>query len=68
MKTLLGALIVILFWGCAPKISTEIISVQPTLNDKIKVLVIEFDEAVPKGSIEIGKVKIFDTGFSVNCK
>ena len=68
MKFLLGLFIAVQFWGCAPRVFTDIVSIQPALDANTDVLLIKLEESAPKGAIEIGWVKIFDSGFSKNCK
>jgi hypothetical protein len=67
MKRLLLLLISILLIACSPKVTTKLTKTYPTLDYKEEVTVLGITEKTPSTAIEIGIVRIGDTGFSINC-
>ncbi|MCC5931125.1 MAG: hypothetical protein JJU28_17895 [Cyclobacteriaceae bacterium] len=53
--------------ACAPKISTQISSTQAPLQYDEEVVVLSADDHVPVDAEFIGKVKISDSGLTLNC-
>jgi len=53
--------------GCSPKIKTAITKTYPSLPYDKEVLLLGQSEVIPATAIQIGTVKIGDTGVSVNC-
>jgi hypothetical protein len=56
-----------LIFGCGTSQKSTIINESPPLSGQTKVEVFAERDIVPEGSILIGKIKIGDTGFSINC-
>lgn len=57
----------LLLGSCNPRITTIVSRPLEPINYKEEILVFGLNEAVPQGSLEIGIVKIDDTGFTTNC-
>jgi hypothetical protein len=53
--------------SCGPSVNTTIATKYPPLDSSESVRVIPIDDQAPQGAINIGTVKIGDTGFSTNC-
>lgn len=66
IKILLLSLIVFLI-ACAPKQATSLTKTFPPLDFKADVYVLALGDKAPDDAIEIGTLKISDTGFSTNC-
>lgn len=56
-----------LLTGCSPKISKTISKSIAPLDYRQEVIVFDLDDSIPANSIEVGTLKIGDTGFTVNC-
>jgi hypothetical protein len=67
MKKLFLGLMLITLFACSPKVRTNIIKTYSPLDYKEEVIVIGISENTPSSAIEIGTVKIGDSGFSTNC-
>lgn len=67
MKKIVFILISILILACSPKVTTSITKIYPVLDYKQEVFVIGITEEPPASAVEIGVVKIDDSGFSTNC-
>jgi hypothetical protein len=67
MKRLIFGLFSISIIACSPKVITKLTKIYPPLDYKEDVIVIGISEEQPATAIEIGTVKIDDTGFSTNC-
>lgn len=57
-----------LFVSCAPKVTTSVKKNYPALDYKEEVIVMEISEMPPESAIEVGAVRINDSGFSTNCE
>lgn len=53
--------------SCSPKVRTSLTNNYAALDYKEEVFVINISEKVPPTAIEVGIVKISDSGFSTNC-
>ncbi|MFM9986252.1 MAG: hypothetical protein ACKVOK_13520 [Flavobacteriales bacterium] len=53
--------------GCSPKVKTTIRSQQKALDSNEEVLVFGKNEIMPTNALYVGRVKISDSGFSVDC-
>jgi len=67
MKRLFLGLIIFSLIACSPKVTTKLAKIYPALDYKEEITVIGITEETPPTAIEIGTVKIGDTGFSTNC-
>jgi hypothetical protein len=61
------AIIVIGMMACTPKVKTSLSQSQQALDYKEEVFVIGVSEEAPASAVELGTVKIGDTGFSTDC-
>jgi hypothetical protein len=61
--------LVVLFFisACGPSVYVDIQKKYPTLDYQIEVKVLGLDDPIPGNTIELGKGKIGDSGFSTNC-
>ena len=59
--------VLFLICGCGTSQKATVINESPPLSGQTKVEVYAERHIVPEGSKLIGKIKIGDTGFSVNC-
>ncbi len=57
----------ILCIACSPKVKTKLTQHYPALDFRAEVIVLGIAEETPPSAIEIGTVKIGDTGISTNC-
>jgi hypothetical protein len=67
MKKIFYGLFIIFLAACSPKVTTKLVKTYSPLDYKEEVIVIGITEEQPATAIEIGTVKIDDTGFSTNC-
>jgi hypothetical protein len=66
-QLLLGLFTISFLISCAPKVSTSLTKTYPALDHQDEVIVIGTTEDAPTTAIQIGIVKIGDSGFSTNC-
>jgi len=64
---LFGSLLLLLFTACSPRIGTMITKTYPSLSSDSPVVVYLYQTEIPSGTESLGKVKVSDTGFTVNC-
>lgn len=57
----------LLLFACSAKVRTTLTNAYPALSSNAEVAVVGLDEATPQSAIEIGEVKIGDTGFTKDC-
>ncbi|MDD5570868.1 MAG: hypothetical protein PHD97_06890 [Bacteroidales bacterium] len=67
MRRLIFVLVIFSIIACSPKVTTNISKTYPALDYTKEVIVIGLSEAAPPSAIEIGTVKVGDSGFSANC-
>ncbi|WP_319503612.1 hypothetical protein [uncultured Draconibacterium sp.] len=69
MKNLVILSIAMLFVlsACSPKVVTNISQNSEPLDYSEIVAVIDVSQAMPDDAVELGEIKIGDTGFSTNC-
>lgn len=67
MKQIYPVLIAILLIACSPKVTTKLAKTLPPIDFKEEITIISIADDAPTSAIEIGTVKIGDTGFSTNC-
>lgn len=61
------ALIIILFLGCGPQITSTLYQPREALNNNQKVALLDTYHTVPENSIKTGQLKFGDNGFSTGC-
>jgi len=57
----------LLLAACSPRVNTSISKTYPPLDYKEEVKVFSLVDKYPENAIEIGTVKVGDSGFSVKC-
>ncbi|HPH47721.1 MAG TPA: hypothetical protein PLJ60_20515 [Chryseolinea sp.] len=67
MKKIFIILIPVLCIGCSAKITTNVTKGHNALAHDAEVIVLSLEEDIPPSAIDIGTVKIGDTGFTTNC-
>lgn len=67
MKRVWLGLILMFFVDCSPKVRTKVTKSYPALDYKEEVQLIGITGKTPPSAIEIGTVKVGDSGFSTNC-
>lgn len=58
---------ILLLSSCAPKVTTTLSKSYPPLDYRDEIKLYGINDPVPSNSVEIGNVRIGDTGFSVDC-
>ncbi|MGS2741659.1 hypothetical protein [Sinomicrobium sp. M5D2P17] len=53
--------------ACSPKIKTNITSARNVSDRDVDVIVLGLEEESPSEAVELGNIKIGDTGFTTNC-
>ncbi|MFB6341591.1 hypothetical protein ACE1ET_07705 [Saccharicrinis sp. FJH62] len=66
-NSLLVLLFCMILASCNPSVYTTISTKYPPLNYNEDVLILGLQDKVPEDAVEIGTVKLGDTGFSTNC-
>ena len=68
MKKLLGVFFLIfILAGCAAKVQTTITQNYEPLDYREEVMVLYLNDSVPENAIEIGEVKVGDSGLTMKC-
>ncbi|MFA6922995.1 MAG: hypothetical protein WC223_01965 [Bacteroidales bacterium] len=67
MQKLIFGLLIFSIIACSPKVTTNINKQYPALDYTKEVIVIGLSETAPPSAVEIGTIKIGDSGFSTNC-
>lgn len=63
----MALLLVPCLYACSSKVSTKLTQNAAPLEANSQVVLYGLDEEVPESAVELGMVKVGDTGFSTNC-
>lgn len=67
MRILVIAVPFLLVMGCAPKVKTHLTKNVPTLDYRAQVHVLSLEDSIPSDAVEVGTVKVGDSGFTTRC-
>lgn len=67
MKKIFTLIAITIVIACSPKIRTNVATTRPALAEDAEVVVLGVEKQTPASALDIGSIKIGDTGFSTNC-
>lgn len=59
--------VVVCFSACSPKINTKLEAARKALPEDADVFVLQVDQQAPASAVNIGAIRVGDTGFSTKC-
>jgi len=67
LTKLMLLLVIIGMTGCSPKLTSNLVNIQPKLQVNDQVALLDEHHKLPENTIKIGDLRFQDSGFSTDC-